>query len=392
LSAAVSAAGNKKISPAIKVSVSRMFELVPHCLIRSSSLIDRQASIFCRTRESKTSLTRPGSCRLFPFTLHIIRPEVSEMAWLIGEETTRKLIDMETAISVVEGIFHDRAAGKMRSLPRRRLKSSAKQLNVMASWQESSDLLCLRAYVGAANTLSLYNGRTGALQAVLNASYLSSLRTGAASGVAAKYLAPANAKVLGLIGPGWQATFQVEAVARVCRLEKILVFGRNPAREKAFMREMKKIVPVPFQGASSVEEIERESDVLVVATDSAAPIVDGKTGFKPEMLLITMGANQPVKHEVSASALRLMDLVVTDDLPTAQSDSGDLIDACRSGVLKWEDIQPLEKIVGAKGFKQRPARILFQSNGIADEDLAVGRAVWERARRKKIKLRKVREI
>ncbi|MGH7832916.1 MAG: ornithine cyclodeaminase family protein [Candidatus Binatia bacterium] len=314
------------------------------------------------------------------------------MASLIGEQTTRKLIDMETAISVVEQIFYDRAAGKMRSLPRRRLKSSARQLNVMASWHESSDLLCLRAYIGGANTISLYNGRTGALQAVLNASYLSSLRTGAASGVAAKYLAPANAKVLGLIGPGWQGAFQVEAVARVCRLEKILVFGRNPARRKAFIREMKKIVSVPFLEASSVEEIEQQSDVLIVATDSVTPIVDGNAGFRPEMLLITMGANQPVKHEVSASALRLMDLVVTDDLPTAQGDSGDLIDACRSGVLKWEDIQPLEKIVGAKDFKQRPARILFQSNGIADEDLAVGRAVWERARRKKIKLRKVREI
>jgi ornithine cyclodeaminase/alanine dehydrogenase-like protein (mu-crystallin family) len=314
------------------------------------------------------------------------------MALLIGEQTTRKLIGMETAISVVEGIFQDRAAGRMRSLPRRRLKSSARQLNVMASWHEPSDLLCLRAYIGGANTISLYNGRTGALQAVLNASYLSSLRTGAASGVAAKYLAPPNARVLGLIGPGWQATFQVEALARVCRLEKILVFGRSPARKKAFMREMKKIVSVPFQEAASVEEIERESDVIVVATDSAAPIVTGLSGFRPEMLLITMGANQAVKHEVAAAGLRLMDLVVTDDLPTAQGDSGDLIEACRSGILRWEDIQPLEKIVWAKGFTQRPSRILFQSNGIADEDLAVGRAVWERARRKKTSLRKVREI
>jgi ornithine cyclodeaminase len=314
------------------------------------------------------------------------------MALLIGEQTTRRLIGMETAISVVEGIFQDRAAGMMRSLPRRRLKSSARQLNVMASWHEASDLLCLRAYIGGANTISLYNGRTGALQAVLNASYLSSLRTGAASGVAAKYLAPPNARVLGLIGPGWQATFQVEALAQVCRLEKILVFGRNPARKKAFMRAMKKIVSVPFQEAASVEEIEQESDVLVVATDSAAPIVTGRAGFRPEMLLITMGANQAVKHEVAAAALRLMDLVVTDDLPTAQGDSGDLIEACRSGVLRWEDVQPLDKIVGAKGFTRRPARILFQSNGIADEDLAVGRAVWERARRKKTSLRKVREI
>ena len=84
------------------------------------------------------------------------------MALVISEAQTRKLIDMQTALKLVDGMFRARAAGKVRSVPRRRLKGSEKQLNMMAAWHETSDLICLRAYAGASNTVTLYNGRTGA--------------------------------------------------------------------------------------------------------------------------------------------------------------------------------------------------------------------------------------
>ena len=314
------------------------------------------------------------------------------MALIIGEKETRKIIDMPRALRVVEQIFRDRAAGKVRSLARRRLKSSQKQLNVMAAWQADGDLLCLRAYVGAANTITLYNGRTGEIRAVLNAAYLSSLRTGAASGVAAKYLAPPKAEVLGVIGPGWQATFQVEAIAHSCQIKQVLVFGRSPKQRKDFIRQMVKKLSVEFKESASLEEIEAESDIVVVATDASASLIDGSGIKKDEALIISMGANQPVKHEISGDLIRRMDLVVTDDLPTAQTDSGDLIAACEAGILRWEDVVPLERIVAEGTPQPRPRRILFQSNGIADEDLAVGQYVLEQVRRKKVKVRKVSEI
>src|ERR671918_3121294 len=159
------------------------------------------------------------------------------MALIISEPQTRKLIDMPMALKVVEGMFRDRAMGKVRSLPRRRLKASQKQLNMMAAWQQDWDLICLRSYAGDANTITLYNGRSGGIQAIINMGYLSSLRTGAATGVAAKYLAPANSKVLGVIGPGWQATFQVEAVAETCPIEQIVVYGRTPKRRREFVKQ-----------------------------------------------------------------------------------------------------------------------------------------------------------
>ena len=313
------------------------------------------------------------------------------MALIIGEKETRKLIDMPRAVKAVEQMFRDRAAGKVRSLPRRRLKGSEKQLNIMAAWHSDSDLLCLRAYAGASNTITLYSGRSGEIRAVLNAAYLSSLRTGAASGVAAKYLAPAKMDVLGIIGPGWQATFQVEAIVHSCRVRQALVFGRNPKKSKAFIKEMSRDLAVEFKESSSLQEMEAESDIVVVATDAASPLIDGDR-LKDEVLVISMGANQPVKHEISGALIKRMDLVVTDDLPTAKTDSGDLIAACEQGIVRWEDVAPLDKIVAAGSATPRPKKILFQSNGIADEDLAVSRYVLEQARRKKTRLRAVSEI
>jgi len=313
------------------------------------------------------------------------------MAVIISETQTRKLIDMAQAVKLLDKMFRDRAAGKMRSVPRRRLKGSEKQLNMMAAWHQDMDLICLRAYAGASNTVTLYNGRTGAIQAIVNMGYLSSLRTGAATGVAAKYLAPAGSKVLGVIGPGWQATFQVAAVARTCPIERVVVYGRTPKRRKDFIKQMSKVVKADWTEVDSVDEAEAASDILVVSTDSSTPVATG-AALKDETLVASIGANATVKHEVSSNLIRRMDLIATDDLAAAKADSGDLVEACQTRIARWDDIVPLEKIAAEGAPQPRPKRILFQSNGIADEDLAVAKYVLDQAKRKKLKLRQVTEI
>jgi ornithine cyclodeaminase len=312
------------------------------------------------------------------------------MAVIISEAQTRKLIDMSQAVKLVDKMFHDRAAGKMRNVPRRRLKGSDKQLNMMAAWHQDSDLLCLRSYAGGANIITLFSGGKGGIPAIVNMAYLSSLRTGAATGVAAKYLAPANSKVLGVVGPGWQATFQVEAVAETCAIEQIVVWGRTPKRAKDFVKQMSKVVKAEWKIVDGVDECEGLSDILVVSTDSTTPVANGNN-LKEEVLVASIGANATVKHEVSNNLIRRMDLIVTDDIGAARADSGDLVEACQTRIARWEDIMPLEKFVGGVP-EPRPKKILFQSNGIADEDLAVGKYVVDQAKRKKMKLRAVTEI
>jgi ornithine cyclodeaminase len=171
----------------------------------------------------------------------------------------------------------------------------------------------------------------------------------------------------------------------------VLVFGRNPKRKKAFIRTMRRKVSVDWQEASSLEEIEAESDIVAIATDSTVPIIHG-SHLKDEVLVVTIGANAPVRHEVSTQLVQRMDLVVTDDLLTAQTGSGDLIEAAKARVLHWEKVLPLEKYVAEGAPSPRPHRILFQSNGIADEDLAVARYILEQVKRKKIRVKKLSEI
>ena len=312
------------------------------------------------------------------------------MALIISAEQTRELIDMTTCIRLLDRMFRDRAAGKIRAVPRRRLQGSSKQLNVMAAWHQDTDLLALRSYVAKANTISLYDCGAGVLRVIMSAAYLSSLRTGAATGVAAKYLAPPKPAVLGLIGPGWQGTFQVEAVVKACRPKQVLVYGRNADRRRSFIEAMSKVVKTPFRVAGSLDEVESESDVLVISTSSTTPIVDGKR-LKDNVLVATIGANQTVKHEVSGRLIKSMDLVVTDDLATARNDSGDLVQACARRQLRWRDVVPLETIV-SDGVPGRPRKVLFQSNGIPDEDLAVGTYVLRQALRKKMPLREISEF
>jgi ornithine cyclodeaminase len=302
---------------------------------------------------------------------------------IVTEAQTRKLIDMERAVKLLDRMFRDRAAGKMRSVPRRRLKGSEKQLNMMAAWHQDMDLLCLRAYAGASNTVTLYSGRTGAIQAIVNMAYLSSLRTGAATGVAAKYLAPPGSRVIGVIGPGWQATFQVEAIAETCSIEQVVVYGRTPKRRKDFIKQMSKAIKAEWKEVESVDAAEAAADILVVATDASTPVATG-AALKDETLVASIGANATVKHEVSNNLIRHMDLITTDDLAAAKADSGDLVEACQTRITRWEDIVPLEKIVAEGAPQPRPKRILFQSNGIADEDLAVSKYVLEQAKKRKL--------
>jgi len=313
------------------------------------------------------------------------------MALIISEPQTRKLIDMPQAVALLDKMFRDRAAGKMRNVPRRRLKGSEKQLNMMAAWHQDMDLICLRSYAADANTITLYHGRKGGIQAIINMGFLSSLRTGAATGVAAKYLAPPHSKILGIIGPGWQATFQVEAVAAACPFERVVVWGRTPKRRKDFIKQMSKVVKADWQEAVSVDEVEAASDILVVSTDSTTPVATGGS-LKDEVLVASIGANATVKHEVSNNLIRHMDLIVVDDLAAAKADSGDLVEPCQTRIARWEDIVPLEKFVAEGQPQPRPKRIFFQSNGIADEDLAIGKYVLDQAKRKKLKVKQITEI
>jgi len=309
----------------------------------------------------------------------------AKMAFIIDEKTTKKLIDMPRALTLVEKVLRERAAGKVRRMPRNRLTGNGRSLNIMSGWHANWDLFCMRFYTGKTSSISLHSGRSGQFLALINASYLAPLRTGATSGVAAKYLAPAKPQALGVIGTGLQAAFQVEAIVLSTPVQTVLVYGRNQKRRKRFISTMRRKVRVEFVEAASLENIEAQSDIIVLATLSKAPILDGNF-LKDDVLVISIGANQVVKREVSNNLIRRMDLIITDDGPTAQIDGGDLIAAHDAGIVDWEKVLPLDRVVVEHDPINRPRKILFQSNGITDDALAVSHYVLNAVRRKRVKV------
>jgi ornithine cyclodeaminase/alanine dehydrogenase-like protein (mu-crystallin family) len=311
------------------------------------------------------------------------------MTFIIDEKTTRSLIDMPRALTVVEKMFRDHAAGKVRRMFRQRLKGNQKGLNIMAAWHADWDLFCMRYYTGKlTSSISLHDGRTGEFLALINASYLAPLRTAATSGVAVKYLAPPHARVFGIIGPGRQATYHVDAITRRAPVDTVLFYGRNPERKKKFVRALKGKIRGQLREAASCEELEASSDIIALCTDSKSPILEGCL-LKQDVLVLSIGANQAVKHEVSSDFIRRIDQIVTDDIPTAQADSGDLIAAHEAGVFDWNKLIPLERVVAGETLLSRPTRVFFQSNGIGDDALAVSRFVLRAIRQRRSKVRKI---
>jgi ornithine cyclodeaminase/alanine dehydrogenase-like protein (mu-crystallin family) len=310
------------------------------------------------------------------------------MTFIVDEKTTRKMIDMPRALTVVENVFRDHAAGKVRRIFRQRLKGKQKGLNIMASWHADWDLFCMRYYTGKlTSSISLHDGRTGEFLALMNASYLAPLRTAATSGVAVKYLAPANARVFGIIGTGRQATYHVDAITRSAPVDTVLFYGRNPERRIKFVRALKGRIRAQLKEVASCEEIEASSDIIALCTDSKSSILNGDR-LKHDVLVLSIGANQAIKHEVSNELIRRMDQIVTDDILTARADSGDLIAAHEAGVFAWNKLITLEQVVAGETIQVRPRRVLFQSNGIGDDALAVSHFVLGAIRKRRPKVRK----
>jgi ornithine cyclodeaminase/alanine dehydrogenase len=149
------------------------------------------------------------------------------MPLFLTEQDVTKLLTMEETLAAVEAVFKAQAAGDATNEPRRRLRAAGAVLQVMsgavANFGEYKGLLGLKSYVVTRNKarfyVNLYDAESGELLALIEADKLGQMRTGAASGVATKYLARAGAKTVGVYGTGWQAQSQLEAVCAARDIE-----------------------------------------------------------------------------------------------------------------------------------------------------------------------------
>src|SRR5258708_19377321 len=181
------------------------------------------------------------------------------MTLLLTEADVRCLLTMPIALQVVEESVREQGNGKLVLHPRHRVKLPDNSLlNYMAAADTVRGYIGMKLYTvvrGVARfVVPLFRSMTGEMAALIEADALGQLRTGAASGIATKYLANENARTAGIIGTGYQARTQLEAVAGVRRLERARAFGPDPVRREKFCREMSERIGIALDSPRSAQQ------------------------------------------------------------------------------------------------------------------------------------------
>jgi alanine dehydrogenase len=307
------------------------------------------------------------------------------MTLLLTEADVRSLLTMPIALEVVEESFRQQGEGKLVLHPRHRVKLPD---NSLLNYMVAADTV--RGYIGmklytvvrgvARFVIPLFRSTTGEMAALIEADALGQLRTGAASGIATKYLANENARTACIIGTGYQARTQLEAVASVRRLERVRAFGRDPGRREKFCREMSERIGVVVDAESSGEDAVKGADIIITATSAPKVVLEG-SWLAPGMHINAMGANWPQKRELDAAAVDRANKIVVDSIEQSKMEAGDLIQAFGEDQSRWNEVQELSEIVANKapGRSRADEITLFKSNGIATWDLAAAVRVYEMA-------------
>lgn len=304
---------------------------------------------------------------------------------LLRENDVRELVSIENALTAVEGAFREQALGTGVNEPRRRVRQPAGIMHWMGAALVDRGYWGFKVYTttreGARFVVHLYDIESGALLALLEADLLGQLRTGAASGVATRHLAPEGANVLALFGAGYQAETQLEAVAAVCGLARVHVFSRSPESRRRFADRMAERYPFPVVSANSPEEALKDAHIVTTITSASEPVFSARA-LRPGVHINAAGSNAASRAELDRETIRRADRIYVDDLVQSRYESGDLVQAHERNALAWERVRPLADVVAGlcQGRESAEEITLFESHGIALWDVALAADVYERAR------------
>jgi alanine dehydrogenase len=302
------------------------------------------------------------------------------MPLYLTEHDVASLLAPGDAVPVIEESFRRLAAGEVVNQPRLRLPLDGGALAFMAAVDRGVGLAGTKTYSAVAGSaafiVSLFDAVDGTCVGVIEANVLGQLRTGAASGVAAKYLARQDATRLGIIGCGFQAETQVACIrAAVPTIEHVAAYCRTEANLDQFC------AGVGAEPAESHRDVAGGSDVVVTATTSKDPVLRGEW-LRDGALVCAMGANHPSRRELDDVVLARATFVCCDSREQSRLESGDLLEPVANGVLDWLEVHELQEVVSGevRGRQSDDDIVVFKSNGLAAWDVAIGAAALERAR------------
>jgi len=307
------------------------------------------------------------------------------MALLLREADVEKLITMPTTIELVERVHREYSTGQAIDVPRERTRLPKAALHILQGAVPSAGVFGYKAYTSSREGIRflvyVFNAERGNLEAIVEANLLGMTRTGAAGGVAAKWLARDDAKVVGIFGAGWQAQGQLEALAHVRRLERVKVFSRTAEKLAKFCARMRERLSLDVVPAASPEDAVRGSDIVVTITTSATPVFDGEW-LAPGTHVNAAGSNSLLRQEIDETVVRRAQPVVVDSRPSALKEAGDLLPALEKGRLHAGALTEIGEVIAGirPGRTSREQITLFESQGMAIQDLVIAAELMRRAR------------
>jgi alanine dehydrogenase len=315
---------------------------------------------------------------------------------LLSASDVRKALSMEDAIELVERGFVEFGAGgvEMPQRPVITVPENDGTAAFMPTFVRGLGALAVKTVTSFKNnprrgmptilgTVTLLDPETGAPLSIMDGGYLTAVRTGAASGVATKYLARPDARVAAVFGAGVQGRTQLEAMCTVRDIEEVKVFDRDRGAAERFVEEMRGRGPVPgtVMVASSPEEALRAAEVVATATTSPGPVFDGEC-VAPGTHINGVGSHAPGIRELDTRTV-VRSKIVCDSVSACLVEAGDLLIPMQEGVLRRSHIYGgLAEVIGGQlpGRESDDEITLFKSVGLAFQDAVTALETYRKAR------------
>ncbi|MGA2436230.1 MAG: ornithine cyclodeaminase family protein [Bryobacteraceae bacterium] len=300
------------------------------------------------------------------------------------EADVRRLLPMTDAIAAMRRVFVELAAGRAQNQPRRRLVlPTGSVLHSLAG--AVGDYFGTKFYSthrlhGAHFFFMLYAAADARPLALMEANYLGQIRTGAASGFATDLLASESASTLAVIGTGFQARSQLEAVLAVRPIRAVRVWSRDAERRAEFARECSESFGIKVEAVATAEEAVRGADVIATATSAKDPVLESNW-VAPHAHVNGIGSNQPKRRELPPELIRRASLIAVDSIEQARLEAGDLILALDEDGWRDPKLVELQTISGDADRRAHSEPTVFKSLGLGVEEVAVAALVYENGRK-----------
>ena len=303
----------------------------------------------------------------------------------IDEATASKILNMDNALNLVEESFTTYAQGKSFNMTRQRMRIRKGALHMLPGAVPYKNVIGFKAYTsfraGLIFKVHLYDAENGNPLAIVDANEIGRLRTGAATGIATKYMAKKESNTAFIFGGGFQAEAQLEAVYKTSNIKKAFVTTRKIENAQAFADKMSKSLGIEIIPTQNIENDLPQADIIITITTAVKPLFE-HTMLNPNGVHINgAGSNALIRAEVPEKTIEAAEVLAVDSKDVAAIECGDILPSLEKGRLHWNEIVELSEITA--GF--RPGRVtengitIFQSQGMGLQDIMCAEYIYRKA-------------